>query len=79
MNIYQQVFTARCARNKRRVKYTLTIESHDTVMVEDIQRAVAKFETGYHEAFADRLFERFGGKQTLSAHHHGTDITTIRP
>jgi hypothetical protein len=48
------------------------------IMVEDIQAAVNKLE-GFHEDFADSLLRQFGGRQTLSAHHHGTDIQTIRP
>lgn len=49
-----------------------------TIMVEDIQAAVATLE-GFHEEHADKLLALFGGKQTLVAHHHGTDIETIRP
>ncbi len=79
MNIYTQHFTARCANNNRLVSYALTIESHVTIMVEEIQAEVAKLESGYHEKFADHLFARFGGLQTMTAHHHGTDITTVRP
>lgn len=79
MNIYTQYFTAECASNKRNVSYKLVIESHVTIMVEQIQSEVAKLTSGYHEEFADALFARFGGRQTLMAHHHGTDITTVRP
>lgn len=80
MNIYTQRFFALCTKTKARVEYKLTIESHKTIMVEEIQNAVAEFESGdYHEAIADELHEKFGGTQTLDAHHHGTDIRTIRP
>lgn len=79
MNIYTQRFTALCANNERSVEYTLTIKSRTTIMVEEIQAETAKLTRGYHENFAEHLFARFGGQQTLSAHHHGTDITTIRP
>lgn len=79
MNIYTQHWTALCANNDRQVCYTLVIESRTTIMVEDIQAEVAKLSSGYHERFADDLFARFGGRQTISAHHHGTDITTVRP
>lgn len=79
MNIYTQHFTAQCASNSRLVAYALTIESHVTIMVEDIQAEVGKLKSGYHEVFADQLFARFGGRQTMTAHHHGTDITTVRP
>lgn len=79
MNIYTQNFTARCPNNSRVVTYTLTIESHDTIMVEAIQTEILNLQVGYHEQIADHLFARFGGRQTMHAHHHGTDITTIRP
>jgi hypothetical protein len=79
VNIYTQRFSALCARNKRRVEYVLRIESIKTIMVEDIQEIVEDFESGYHEDFADELYAKFGGVQTLDAHHHGTDVRTIRP
>lgn len=79
MNIYTQRFTAKCPNNSRVVTYTLTIESHDVIMVEDIQAHVTSLETGFHEALADQTFARFGGRQTIQAHHHGTDVTTVRP
>ena len=78
MNIYTQRFRATCPNNGRSVDYLLTIESARTLMVEDIQSAVSNLK-GYHEEFADNLFRAFGGTQTLDAHHHGTDIRTIRP
>jgi hypothetical protein len=78
LNIYTQRFRATCPKNGRAVDYVLTIESPRTIMVEDIQAAVSDLR-GYHEEFADMLWQNFGGKQTLVAHHHGTDIETIRP
>jgi hypothetical protein len=78
MNIYTQPFRAKCPANGRAVDYVLTIESPRMILVEEIQEHVAKLE-GYHEDFADALWERFGGRQTLTAHHHGTDVETIRP
>jgi hypothetical protein len=79
MNIYTHRFVAMCASNKRRVQYTLRIEAQEMVMVEDLQAFLEGLKEGYHEAFADALFARFGGVQTLDAHHHGTDIRTERP
>lgn len=78
MNTYTQKFRATCPANGRSVDYTLVIESSRMVMVEEIQAAVTGLE-GYHEDFADRLLAKFGGSQTLSAYHHGTDIVTVRP
>lgn len=79
MNRYTQHFTALCAANDRAVDYVLTIETGRTIMVEEIQAAVAELGRGFHEDFAERLFGRFGGRQTISAHHHGTDVETVRP
>jgi hypothetical protein len=75
-----QRFFSICPKTNARVEYKLTIESQEMIMVEDIQTAVATFEVGdYHEAIADELHSKFGGTQTLDAHHHGTDVRTLRP
>lgn len=79
MNIYIQRFFSVCPRTKARVEYKLTIETFDTIFVEDIQEFVAEIGSDYHEAIADALHEKFGANQTLEAHHHGTDIRTMRP
>lgn len=78
MNIYTQHFRATCPANGRAVDYVLTIESPHMIMVENIQSATRELK-GYHEDFADTLWQSFGGNQTLRAHHHGTDVETIRP
>jgi len=78
LNIYTQRFRATCPTTRRTVDYVLTIESSRMIMIEEIQTTVAKLK-GYHEELADKLFALFGGRQTLTAHHHGTDIQTVRP
>lgn len=78
MNIYRHRFVAQCPNNDRMVDYSLTIRSNRMIMVEDIQGATTGL-TGFHEAFADMLFAKFGGSQIIVAHHHGTDVETIRP
>ena len=78
MNIYTQAFRATCPNNGRSVDYLLRIEAPRMIIVEDIQAAVADLK-GYHESFADELWQKFGGRQTLTAHHHGTDVATVRP
>jgi hypothetical protein len=78
INIYTQRFQAICPANGGTIDYVLSIEATRTIMVEDIQSAVGEFKTGYHEDFADRLSRKFGGTQKLVAHHHGTDIETVR-
>lgn len=78
MNIYTQRFRAKCPQTERSVDYVLTIESPRMIMVEEIQHIVGDIH-GYHEELADQLLKCFGGRQRLVAHHHGTDVETIRP
>ena len=79
MNRYQLSFSARCPVNGRAVRYDVTVEtpSGRTIMVEDLQAACAVEET-LHEPLADALFVRFGGRQVITALHHGVRITTVR-
>lgn len=79
MNIYRRTFTAVCPNNGQAIDYALEIRHSDTVMVEGIVKATSALEPTYHEDLADDLWQRFGGLQKLSAHHHGVDIETVRP
>jgi hypothetical protein len=79
LNIYTQRFTVRCPNNETPVGYTLKIYSSHMIYVESIQEEVLKYTHGFHEEIADQLFAKFGGQQVITAHHHGTDITTTRP
>ncbi|CAN7642646.1 hypothetical protein [Paraburkholderia terricola] len=78
MNIYRCRFVSACPNNNSPIIYDLTIESQTMVHVEHITTACAMHKSAFHEAIADDLFERFGGHQTLTAHHHGVDIETRR-
>lgn len=80
MNRYKVEFFAFCPVNDVRIKYTLRIKlpSAQTVMAEDLVDAVKMLDRGIHEEFADQLHHDFGGRQTLSAHHHGVCIKTKR-
>lgn len=78
MNIYRRQFVAACPNNGEQIIYHLTIESARTIMAEHIVTATKMIRSGFHEQIADGLHEQFGGLQTLIAHHHGVDITTIR-
>lgn len=79
MNIYTLEFSATCPKNKRRVNYSLQIETHETIMVEDLREYVDDIGDDYHESIADELHEKFAGTQTMDAYHHGVHIRTIRP
>ena len=78
MNAYSTEFFAQCPNNGVRIKYSLRIETASVVSVEEILAAVDLIDQKFHEEIADDLFGRFGGRQTLRAHHHGVDIETVR-
>jgi len=79
MNVYARKFAAACPNNGEQIIYSLRIETDGRmIQVEHITTATALIKEGFHEQIADQLFARFGGKQTLTAHHHGVDIETVR-
>lgn len=78
MNIYRHQFVSHCPNNDRPIIYSLEIETDSVIQVEHIVTACALHKRAYHEAIADELHQRFGGKHVLRAHHHGVDITTVR-
>lgn len=77
MNSYRVEFFAACPSNGARIHYRLRLDTSAVVMVEDILAAVSSAH-GYHEAIADGLSLQFGGRQTLTAEHHGVTIETTR-
>jgi len=79
MNIYTQRFRSMCPNGGDWVEYVLTIETTELIMVEAIQAAVAKLQGLFHEQMADDLWQQFGGRHRIVAHHHGTDVETVRP
>lgn len=80
MNIYTRKFTAVCPNNGAVISYRLQIEKLGVVMVEAIVDTVSRLtvEPCFHEDLADRLHAALGGRQTMTAHHHGVDIETRR-
>lgn len=78
MNIYRHQFIAACPGNGSQIIYALEIQSMSMIHVEHITLACKLHNKGYHEAIADDLHNRFGGRQVITAHHHGVDIETIR-
>lgn len=78
-NVYTRQFVAICPNNGRAVTYTLTIHTDGVVIpVETIVAATDRLQKAFHEEIADELSSQFGGRQTLTAHHHGVDIETVR-
>ena len=81
MNRYKHRFNVRCPNQEHGyIGYSLTIESESDsmIMVEDIKKHTNFTEAGYHENIADYLFKQLGGSQTITAVHHGVEITTTR-
>lgn len=78
MNTYRVEFFKLCSTNGVRISYSLRIETQRTILVEDLLAAVEAPGAQYHEDLADALVRRFGGRQTLTAMHHGVHIETER-
>lgn len=78
MNVYRHQFVSHCPNNDQAIIYALTIETGETIYAEHITTATALHKRAFHEAIADDLYARFGGKQVITAHHHGVDIETRR-
>lgn len=64
--------------NGKPITYTLEIKTDKVIPVESILSVCASMTEGFHEPFADRLRDTFGGLQTLEADHHGVRIKTHR-
>lgn len=77
MNTYRYTFAATCQANGETIIYSLSIEKAERILVEHIKTACALWKTGYHEDIAADLHQRFDGRLTLTANHHGVDIETV--
>lgn len=78
-NTYTRQFFAACPNNGEQIDYKLTIETDGRmIQVEHIVTATKMHKQGFHEAIADDLYAKFGGRQVLKAHHHGVDVETVR-
>lgn len=80
MNVYSTEFFCRCPNNDVRIKFTLRIETRNTLAVESILDGIEidTEEPRFHEELADILLARFEGLQVLTAEHHGVTIQTTR-
>lgn len=79
MNTYKTEFFCVCPINHTRIKYHLEIVTEEIIPVEHILEQFERYDSGFHELIAEELHEKFGGKQTLVADHHGVTIETTRP
>ena len=78
MNRYKTKFKAKCPNNGDTIEYSLVIESFEMIQVETIIAFLHDFENGYHESFANKLQDKFGGFQRLTAIHGVVTIETER-
>lgn len=78
MNTYTYRFELDCPNNGQRIAYRVEITADRTIMVENIAGFFNSLTAAYHEDIADKAHQAFGGKQTITAHHHGVDIETRR-
>lgn len=79
MNTYTTTFWARCPANDVPIQYRLQIRTHTMIRVEEILEFTDGIKSGFHEEIADQIHSRFGGAQTIVAHHHAVTIETARP
>ena len=79
MNTYKSEFFCVCPINNVRIRYRLEIVTEEIIPVEHILEQFARYDSRFHELIAQELYEKFGGKQTLVADHHGVTIETTRP
>lgn len=78
MNNYKIVFNKHCPINNLVIEYKLKIKTKNVILIEDLLGFVEQLPSEFHETFADKLFAKFSGKQTLIANHHGVTISTKR-
>lgn len=78
MNVYRRQFVSVCPADGDAIVYALEIRSATMVRVEHINIALALEAKAFHEDIADRLFDRFGGEQRMTAVHQGVEIETRR-
>jgi hypothetical protein len=79
VNTYRFSFMRLCPSDGALIDYRLEISTRQTIMVEDLISACVQVGPVYHEALAEDLLARFGGRQTLEAVHQGVTVTTVRP
>jgi len=78
VNQYKVIFSKPCPVNNLEIKYKLKIKTTKVILVEDLLEFVENLQSDYHEIFADRLAQKFGGNQVLTGFHHGVYISTKR-
>lgn len=78
MNSYSYSFPVICPNDGENIIFNLTLETYDTIYVEDLKSFLDLHKTSYQEKLADALYLKFGGSQKIEAYHQGILITTSR-
>lgn len=79
MNIYEVSHLSACPNGGLMDRYHITLESPETVMVEQIKKALSEASDQiYQEDLATYLRNRLGVKTTVVGWHHGVKVTSIR-
>ena len=78
MNRYDHTFSAICPSDGATIIYHLRLKTEATVLAEDIIATCQFTAPKYHEALADELLAKLGGRQRITAMHQGVFITTTR-
>ena len=78
MNKYTIKFVAKCPENGKVIEYTLKVRCDFVIQVERLTDFALSTHESFHEDLADELQEMFGGRQKLTAFHHGVKIETYR-
>lgn len=78
LNVYRYTFTATCPVDGAAIEYRLQIEACAVIKAEQIVAECTFGQPEFHEGIADRLLEKLGGRQVLTATHTGVEIETRR-
>lgn len=79
MNIYELTHRTPCPNGGLMDAYAIKIESEQTIMVEDILKAMKEAPSPtFQEALADWLRNQLGARITITGIHYGIKITCLR-
>lgn len=79
MNTYETTHRAACPNGNLTDTYKVTIQSHDTIMVETIIQTLADAPTPtYQEALADHLRNKLGCRVMVEGWHYGIKVICDR-
>jgi hypothetical protein len=78
MNKYEIYHSSKCPNNGDFDYYIVTLESSQTIQVEEINSALSSMGCLYQETLADNLAKMFSATITVIGFHQGVKITSTR-